>query len=139
MESKGCAFLMDMGTGKTITTIAVAGALYQTGRIKKLLVVSPKSIVQVWQQEFDKFAAFPYSVAVLDGDGGKKADTIRHMASFGLAVIVVNYESCWRLEADLMRWKPDMIVCDESSKIKARQRTSKEYRFMFTLLSSDNN
>ena len=50
MESKGCAFLMDMGTGKTITTIAVAGALYQTGRIKKLLVVSPKSIVQVWQQ-----------------------------------------------------------------------------------------
>jgi SNF2 family DNA or RNA helicase len=121
MESKGCAFLMDMGTGKTITTIAVAGAMYQTGRVKKLLVVSPKSIVQVWQQEFDKFADFPYSVAVLDGDGGKKADTIRHMASFGLAVIVVNYESCWRLEADLMRWKPDMIVCDESSKIKNPQ------------------
>ena len=67
MESKGCAFLMDMGTGKTITTIAVAGAMYQTGRVKKLLVVSPKSIVQVWQQEFDKFADFPYSVAVLDG------------------------------------------------------------------------
>ena len=121
MESKGCAFLMDMGTGKTITTIAVAGAMYQTGRVRKLLVVSPKSIVQVWQQEFDKFADFPYSVAVLDGDGGKKADTIRHMASFGLAVIVVNYESCWRLEADLMRWKPDMIVCDESSKIKNPQ------------------
>ena len=40
MESKGCAFLMDMGTGKTITTIAVAGAMYQTGRVKKLLVRS---------------------------------------------------------------------------------------------------
>ena len=112
---------MDMGTGKTITTIAVAGTLFNTGNIKRLLVVSPKSIVQVWQQEFDKFAAFPFSIAVLDGDGNKKIDTIRHMDSFGLAVIVVNYESCWRLEAEIARWKPDMIVCDESSKIKNPQ------------------
>ena len=121
MQSKGCAYLMDMGTGKTITTIEVAGTLFNTGNIKRLLVVSPKSIVQVWQQEFDKFAAFPFSIAVLDGDGNKKIDTIRHMDSFGLAVIVVNYESCWRLEAEIARWKPDMIVCDESSKIKNPQ------------------
>ena len=45
--SKGCAFLMDMGTGKTITTIAVAGALYQQRRISRMLVVAPKSIVDV--------------------------------------------------------------------------------------------
>ena len=51
MQSKGCAYLMDMGTGKTITTIAVAGTLFNTRNIKRLLVVSPKSIVQVWQQE----------------------------------------------------------------------------------------
>lgn len=121
MQSKGCAYLMDMGTGKTITTIAVAGTLFNTGNIKRLLVVSPKSIVQVWQQEFDKFAAFLFSIAVLDGDGNKKIDTIRHMASAGLSVIVVNYESCWRLEAEIARWKPDMIVCDESSKIKNPQ------------------
>lgn len=119
--SKGCAYLMDMGTGKTITTIAVAGTLFKTGHIKRLLVVAPKSIVNVWQQEFDKFAAFPYTLAVLDGDGIKKADTIRHMDSAGLAVIVVNYESCWRLETDIARWRPDMIVCDESSKIKNPQ------------------
>ena len=121
MQSKGCAYLMDMGTGKTITTIAVAGTLYNTGNIKRLLVVAPKSIVQVWQQEFDKFADFPYSLAVLDGDSGKKTDTIRHMSTFGLSVIVVNYESCWRLEGEISCWKPDMIVCDESSKIKNPQ------------------
>ena len=119
--SKGCAYLMDMGTGKTITTIAVAGTLYNEGRIKRLLVVAPKSIVNVWEQEFDKFAAFPYTLVVLDGDGNKKSDTIRHMGSVGLSVIVVNYESCWRLETDIARWKPDMIVCDESSKIKNPQ------------------
>jgi len=119
--SKGCAFLMDMGTGKTITTIAVAGALNGKHKVKNLLVVSPKSIVTVWQQEFEKFADFPYQLAVLDGTGNKKADTIRYMVGTGLQVIVVNYESCWRLEDELMRWKPDMIVCDESSKIKNPQ------------------
>ena len=95
--------------------------MYYKHKILKLLVVSPKSIVDVWQQEFDKFAAFPYSVAVLDGSGTQKADTIRHMIGTGLQVIVVNYESCWRLEAELTKWKPDMIVCDESSKIKNPQ------------------
>ncbi len=112
---------MEMGTGKTITTIAVAGALAHKHKIHNLLVVCPKSIVDVWQQEFDKFAAFPYSAAVLDGNGNQKADTIRHMVGTGLQVIVVNYESCWRLEAELAKWKPDMIVCDESSKIKNPQ------------------
>jgi SNF2 family DNA or RNA helicase len=112
---------MDMGTGKTITTIAVAGTLFKEGHIKRLLVVAPKSIVNVWEQEFEKFAAFPYTLVVLDGDGNKKSDTIRHMGSVGLSVIVVNYESCWRLETDIGRWKPDMIVCDESSKIKNPQ------------------
>ena len=119
--SKGCAFLMDMGTGKTITTIAVAGALYQQQRINRMLVVAPKSIVDVWDEEFRKFANFPYSLAVLDGNGARKVDTIRNMLGTGLQVIVVNYESCWRLEDEITRWRPDMIVCDESSKIKNPQ------------------
>ena len=113
MASKGCAFLMDMGTGKTITTIAVAGTLFRKHKITQMLVVCPKSIVDVWEQEFEKFAAFPYQLAVLDGTCAKKADTIRYMMGTGLQVIVVNYESCWRLEDELTRWQPDMIVCDD--------------------------
>ena len=110
-----------LGTGKTITTIAVAGALYQQRRISRMLVVAPKSIVDVWDEEFCRFAAFPYTLAVLDGSGARKADTIRNMIGTGLQVIVVNYESCWRLEEEIARWRPDMIVCDESSKIKNPQ------------------
>ena len=121
MTSKGCAFLMDMGTGKTITTIALAGTLHHRHKITQMLVVCPKSIVDVWEQEFEKFADYPYQLAVLDGTSAKKADTIRYMIGNGLQIIVVNYESCWRLEAELSRWHPDMIVCDESSKIKNPQ------------------
>ncbi len=112
---------MDMGTGKTITTIALAGTMFRRHKILKLLVVCPKSIVDVWRQEFDRFAAFDYQLAVLDGSSARKADKIRCMVGTGLQVIVVNYESCWRLEAELTRWSADMIVCDESSRIKNPQ------------------
>lgn len=99
----------------------MAGTLFENGSISRMLVVSPKSIVTVWEQEFEKFAAYPYTAAVLDGDSGKKADTIRHMNGSGLQVVIVNYESCWRLESEIVRWEPELIVCDESSKIKNPQ------------------
>lgn len=90
MTSKGCAFLMDMGTGKTITTIALAGTLHHRHKITQMLVVCPKSIVDVWEQEFEKFADFPYQLAVLDGTSAKKADTIRYMIGNGLQIIVLS-------------------------------------------------
>ena len=54
--SKAVAFLMDMGTGKTITTIALVGTMNERMGVNKLLVVCPKSIVGVWEEEFKKFA-----------------------------------------------------------------------------------
>jgi SNF2 family DNA or RNA helicase len=117
----GVAFLMEMGTGKTLTTIGLLGTLYQQNRILKVLIVAPKTIVSVWNDEFAKFADYEYNLAVLDGAFNKKADVIRHMRGAPLQVIVVNYESCWRLEEELAKWQPDFICCDESSKIKNPQ------------------
>jgi SNF2 family DNA or RNA helicase len=93
----GAAILADMGTGKTLITIAAAGALYEGGRINKMLVVCPKSIVGVWEAELRKFADFEYGAVALSGDSGKKADALRHMTGgAGLQVVIVNYESAWR-------------------------------------------
>lgn len=89
--------------------------------IKRMLVVAPLSIVSVWEQEFQKFANFDYSLTVLDGGAAKKSQMLKYARSDGLEVVVVNYESAWRMEAELMRWKPDFIVCDESTKIKNPQ------------------
>lgn len=109
---------MEMGTGKTITSIAITGALSNAGRIRRALIVAPLSILGVWEEEFQKFADFPYALAVLSGTGSRKLDTLRHMTGAVLQVVVVNYESAWRMEKDLLAWRPDLIIADEGHKIK---------------------
>ncbi len=82
-------------------------------------MVAPLSILGVWKDEFQKFAAFDYSLAVLEGTTARKIDTIRHMNGAALQALVVNYESAWRLETELAKWAPDLIIADEGHKIKS--------------------
>ena len=42
----------------------------------------------------------------------------------GLEVLVINYESVWRLEKELSAWHPDMIVADEGHKIKTHNTSA---------------
>jgi SNF2 family DNA or RNA helicase len=83
-----------------------------------MLIVAPLSILGVWQEEFRKFADFPYSLAILNGAGSRKTENLRQMPTTGLQVAVINYESAWRLEDALAKWDADLIVCDEGHKIK---------------------
>ena len=119
--SKSVAILAEMGTGKTLISIGIAGHLYLKNEINKLLIVAPLSITKVWEEEFGKFADFDYQIKVLEGSAYKKAEMLRNLFGNKLQVAVVNYESCWRMEKEIADWKPDMIICDESSKIKNPQ------------------
>lgn len=126
IRSHGVAFLMEMGTGKTLTSIGVVGALYQFGLVKRILVACPLSITGVWEEEFHAFADYPVNITVLKGTSEKKRQQIDRVPSEGLQVLVVNYESAWRLEEELLRFDADLIIADEGHKLKDnRSRQSK--------------
>lgn len=116
--SPGAALLMEMGTGKTLTTIAVIGALRKGEKIGKVLIVAPLSIVPVWRDELERFAAFDYEAHTLTGSLAQKAQQLQSIKCDTLQIAIVNYESAWRLENQLIAFAPDLIVADEGHKLK---------------------
>lgn len=117
-DQHGIALLMSMGCGKSLSAIAVAGALYNVKKIKKVLIVCPLSIVGIWKEEFEKFADFDYELALLKGNVAKKTELLQKIQGYSLQVAIVNYESVWRMETEIANWKPNFIIADESHKIK---------------------
>lgn len=107
-----------------------------------MLIVAPLSILGVWDEEFRKFADFDYTLSILSGSGTKKVDTLHNMTGQALQVAVINYESAWRLEKELLKWDADLIVADEGHKIKThniaaskamhRLGTKARYRLLLT-------
>lgn len=124
--SQGVALLCEMGCGKTLMAIAIIGYLYMKGLIGRLIICAPISLLTVWRDEFESFADFPFTLTVLSGSSSKKKEQIMNMSGNGLQIIVVNYESAWRLENELLVWDADAIICDEAHKLKeARTAQSK--------------
>lgn len=119
----GFGELFEMGCGKTLTTIAVAGALYNLGKIDRVLVVAPTSVCSVWPHDLNQFAAFPWEARVLLGDKEKRLKALNELENWpfkALRIAVINYESTHRegIYEALAAYKPDLIVCDESQRIK---------------------
>lgn len=131
-RSDGVALLMEMGTGKTITAIGIAGALYLSGKINRVLVVAPLSILGVWEEKFAKFAAFPYHLTLLHGNSVKKRALLTGVKpQDSLQVVVVNYESARILQPELLKYDADLIIADEGHKLK--ENRSQQSKTMHTL------
>jgi SNF2 family DNA or RNA helicase len=121
--NKGFGLLFEMGCGKTLTAIAIAGTLYQQGTINKALIVAPTSVCSVWPKEFEEFAEFRYLVKVLLGTKQQRLKQLDELENFPystLKVAVINYESVWRdgIFEKIQDFSPDLIIADESQRIK---------------------
>lgn len=126
--NKGFGLLFEMGCGKTLTAIAIMGAGYQMGHIRRVLIIAPTSVVAVWPKELADYAAFNYTVKTLLGTKPQRIKALDDLVKFPyphLKVAVINYESTWRdgLFEALRDYDADLIICDESQRIKTHDAT----------------
>jgi SNF2 family DNA or RNA helicase len=129
----------DMGTGKTKVAVDATVNL-ECGLV---LVVCPLAVVTVWPREFDKHAG--RNVLVIPLHRGRIADRAEiarreirtAMITSRQLVLVVNYEAVWRDRlGELVRMTPwDMVICDESHRIKAPQGVASKFIAQLTPIS----
>lgn len=93
------------------------------GKVERLLIVAPTSVVAVWPKELQEYAKFKYTCKTLLGEKKQRLKQIDDLIKFpfkALKVAVINYESTWRPEIleKLKEFDADMVIADESQRIK---------------------
>lgn len=128
LDHKDMALFWEMGTGKTGATINILRMRYtEQSRLMKTLILGPLAVVNNWKREFKVFSKIPQSqIIVLSGTGkqvDKKLLALREDGKGTLkknAIVIANYEKLQRDETFqlLMEWCPEIIVADESHRLK---------------------
>jgi SNF2 family DNA or RNA helicase len=114
---------MEPGTGKTKVALDYCNHLrLKANRLRRVLVVAPLGVLSVWEDELERHFAGDYRVVRLP-KGSKRGLALAEL--HGLREIpsrpvflLINYELCWRVLKDLLLWKPQVVIADESHQIK---------------------
>ncbi|SDL09615.1 DEAD/DEAH box helicase [Natronincola ferrireducens] len=105
---------------KTLTAISIIGRIYLEGKARKALIIAPASVVSVWPKELGEYGAFPYEVKALEGSSKNRIKMLNSFRSKeALQIAIINYEGTWRILEELLQWQPDIIIADESQRIKS--------------------
>jgi len=108
--------------------------MQEAGEVETMLVVAPLQVaLSVWTGEVEKWCdSFGHlNITVVCGTKAVREE----QASKWADVYVVNYENMvwllefWESHNDFKGWMPDILVCDESTKLKAAYK-SKRFRFL---------
>lgn len=118
-----CALFLDMGLGKTVTTLTAIKKLHDEGEIRKVLVVAPLRVARdTWPAEVEKWEhleGVTYSTVV-----GTKPERLKALEKEAL-VYFINRENVEFLvmiyREQKKRWDFDMVVIDELSSFKSAQ------------------
>lgn len=133
------AFLFEVGTGKTRTTIEVLRYKYNLHHgVLRTIILGPPIVLENWRDEILKYSKIDKkNITVLSGSGKKRAELVRR---FGFQdgkpvphIFITNYEGL--LMPDLFPllklWQPEIVVADELHKLK--NRTAKRAKLATTL------
>lgn len=109
--------LNEQGTGKTGSVIWAADYLMKQGRIRRVLVICPLSIMDsAWRADLFKFAMHR-SVDIAHGSADKRRAVIESQAEF----VIINYDGVEVVADAIEKGGFDLIVVDEANAYKNAQ------------------
>lgn len=119
LETKKLGLFLDMGLGKTVTTLtAVKELKYNRFQVCKVLVIAPKKVAEgTWTKEAAKWDHTKMlRVSPVLGSQAKRIRALNTPAD----LYVINRENvCWLVDYYRNAWPFDMVVIDESSSFKS--------------------
>ena len=125
MDTKRCALWLDMGLGKTTSTLTAISDLQDSFAISKALVIAPLRVANtVWKQEAAQWEHLRHlDVAICTGTEQNRMSVLQRDAH----IYVINRENVeWLVNHYGKNWPFDCVVIDESSSFK--NATSKRFR-----------
>lgn len=122
MQAQSFALFFSVGTGKTRTMIEILRRKFSSAtKIRKTVIFAPLIVLKSWKSEFAKFSKVRQDcIFVLEGDQKKRVKQMKFIMEHEAAVVILNYESLQMqdLMAEIYAWKPEILVCDESHRLK---------------------
>jgi len=134
IEHEASGLFLDMGLGKTVTTLTAISDLLFLGDVEKVLVIAPLRVAEdTWSTEIDKWDHLSH--LKISKVLGKPKDRIRAM-NRPADIYVTNRENVeWLVKEYFDKWTFDMCVIDELSSFKSpkaiRFRSLKKVRPYF--------
>jgi SNF2 family DNA or RNA helicase len=111
--------LNEQGTGKTGSVIWAADYLMKIGRLKRVLVICPLSIMDsAWRADLFKFAMHRH-VDIAYGSREKRVRIINSNAEF----VIINYDGVEIVREEIANGGFDLVVIDEANAYKNPQTT----------------
>lgn len=118
INNEAIALMLDMGMGKTVSTLtAISELMYDYWVVNKVLVIAPKRVAQVtWQDEINQWEHLKdLRVSVICGDLKQRKKALNMQAD----IYTINRENIgWLVDSLGKKWDFDMVVIDESSSFK---------------------
>ena len=131
-DTPSCALWLDMGLGKTISTLTAVKDLLGDGTVKRIVIIAPLRVaMSTWPNEVKRWDylsdLYIHQLAGLSPAARQKALVQPAQIS------VINRELVpWLVEAYGQRWPYDMVIIDESSAFKSTQ--AKRWRALRSVL-----